>query len=133
MERSGMRDRVPDYASLHSGYKHCCDPSVDPRIVDIPVGTRPSMLLRLTTNTVALLLAIASTAVQAQAPYPERTVHIVVPNPPGGVTDLLARIIAQRLSQSWGQAVVVDNRPGGDEMIAADSVARSAPDGYTLF
>src|ERR1051325_5548703 len=80
-----------------------------------------------------LLLAIAMAPAHAQIPYPERTVHLVVPNPPGGVTDLLARIIAQRLAQAWGQAVVVDNRPGGDEMIAADSVARAAPDGHTLF
>src|SRR5262249_16598286 len=80
-----------------------------------------------------LLLTLVAPAAQAQAPYPERTVHIVVPNPPGGVTDLLARIIAQRLSQTWGQAVVVDNRPGGNDTIAAEGVARSAPDGYTLF
>jgi tripartite-type tricarboxylate transporter receptor subunit TctC len=81
----------------------------------------------------SLLLALAATDAQAQAPYPERTVRLVVPNPPGGVTDLLARIIAQRLSATWGQAVVVDNRPGGDETIAAESVARAAPDGHTLF
>jgi len=91
------------------------------------------MLSRLTMLTAFLLLAVAPSAAPAQAPYPERTVHLVVPSPPGGVTDLLARIIAQRLAQSWGQAVVVDNRPGGDETIAADSVARSTPDGHTLF
>ena len=90
------------------------------------------MRSRLTILGAALLLALATPGAQAQAPYPERTVHLVVPNPPGGVTDLLARIIAQRLSQIWGQAVVVDNRPGGDETIAADSVARAAPDGHTL-
>ena len=87
---------------------------------------------RLTVLAACLLLAVAATTARAQAPYPERTVHLVVPNPPGGVTDVLARIIAQRLSEAWNQAVVVDNRPGGDETIAADSVARAAPDGYTL-
>jgi tripartite-type tricarboxylate transporter receptor subunit TctC len=77
-------------------------------------------------------LAAALAAAPALAEYPDRAVHLVVPNPPGGVTDVLARIIAQRLSEAWNQAVVVDNRPGGDETIAADSVARAAPDGYTL-
>jgi tripartite-type tricarboxylate transporter receptor subunit TctC len=86
----------------------------------------------LTILVAALLFALAKMAAHAQASYPERTVHFVVPNPPGGVTDLLARVIAQRLAQTWGQAVAVDNRPGGDEMIAADSVARAAPDGHTL-
>ena len=79
----------------------------------------------------SLALAAATTGAAAQA-YPDHAVHLVVPSPPGGVTDLLARVIAQRLSDAWGQPVVVDNRPGGDETIAADNVARAAPDGYTL-
>lgn len=91
------------------------------------------MLARFTTLGASLLLVIGMTGAPAQARYPDHAVHLVVPNPPGGITDILARIIAQRLSQTWNQPVVVDNRPGGDETIAADSVARSAPDGYTLF
>jgi tripartite-type tricarboxylate transporter receptor subunit TctC len=91
------------------------------------------MLARFTTLGASLLLVIGMTGAPAQAQYPDHAVHLVVPNPPGGITDILARIIAQRLSQTWAQPVVVDNRPGGDETIAADSVARSAPDGYTLF
>ena len=91
------------------------------------------MLARLTTLGASLLLVIGMMGAPAQAQYPDHAVHLVVPNPPGGITDILARIIAQRLSQTWNQPVVVDNRPGGDETIAADSVARSAPDGYTLF
>jgi tripartite-type tricarboxylate transporter receptor subunit TctC len=81
---------------------------------------------------VGLVLAIAILGASAQDRYPSRAIKIVVPNPPGGVTDLLARIVAQGLSQAWSQPVVVDNRPGGDEMIGADAVAKAPADGYTL-
>jgi tripartite-type tricarboxylate transporter receptor subunit TctC len=64
--------------------------------------------------------------------WPERAVRIIVPFPAGGPTDILARVIAQRMSDDWGQPVVVENRPGGDTVIAAQQVAKAAPDGYTL-
>src|SRR5262249_55487691 len=64
--------------------------------------------------------------------FPERAVRIIVPFPAGGPTDILARVIAQRMSDDWGQPVVVENRPGGDTVIAAQQVTKSAPDGYTL-
>jgi tripartite-type tricarboxylate transporter receptor subunit TctC len=64
--------------------------------------------------------------------YPNRAVRIVVPFPAGGPTDILSRIVAQRMSESWGQPVVVENRPGANTAIGAQMVARSAPDGYTL-
>lgn len=79
-----------------------------------------------------LFLVLGAGAFPAQAQYPSRTIKIVVPTSPGAVTDILARAIGQALSQYWGQAVVIDNRPGGDETIGADAVAKSPADGYTL-
>jgi len=64
--------------------------------------------------------------------YPSRPIHIVVPFPAGGPTDLLARIVGQEMAASWGQSVVVENRPGADTSIGAEVVAKADPDGYTL-
>ena len=63
--------------------------------------------------------------------YTYRPIHYVVPFPPGGITDMMARTIAQKTSDSFKQSVVVDNRPGGNALIGAEIVAKSAPDGYT--
>ena len=70
--------------------------------------------------------------VQAQQDYPAKPIRIVVPSSPGGGTDILARQIAQKLTERWGQQVVIDNRPGAGQMIGIELVARAAPDGYTL-
>ncbi|MBK9605002.1 MAG: tripartite tricarboxylate transporter substrate binding protein [Betaproteobacteria bacterium] len=84
----------------------------------------------------ALLLAFVSlggfAAASVAAPYPERPVKMIVPYPAGGSTDGTARLVAQKLSEMWGQAVVVDNRPGADTQIGNSAVASAAPDGYTL-
>jgi len=86
-------------------------------------------------STLALML-IAIALARAQEldakDYPDRPIHIVVPFPPGGPTDLLSRIIAKEMTASWGQPVVIENRPGADTTIGAVAVAKSDPDGYTL-
>jgi tripartite-type tricarboxylate transporter receptor subunit TctC len=78
----------------------------------------------------ALLLMAAGATAQT---YPTRPVTIVVPASPGGVTDMLGRILAKRISEKWGQQGVVENKPGANNQIAAEYVAKAAPDGYTLF
>jgi len=84
----------------------------------------------------ALALAMACVSAYAQSAsaqnYPAKAVRIVVGYPPGGPTDVLARIVAQKLTESWGQQVLVDNRPGASGMIGAEVTVRAAPDGYTL-
>jgi tripartite-type tricarboxylate transporter receptor subunit TctC len=81
----------------------------------------------------ALLLAAAlGPGMAASADYPTRPVTLVVSYPPGGTTDTQARIVAQKLSERWKQTVVVENKPGGNTVIATSSVATSDPDGYTL-
>ena len=77
-------------------------------------------------------LATFSATAQGAANFPSRPIKIVVPFAPGGTTDLLARLLGQRLSAAWGQPVVVENRPGAGATVGADMVAKSAPDGYTL-
>jgi len=79
----------------------------------------------------ALMFACIATAAMAQS-YPSRSVTIVVPFPPGGGTDTGARIVAQKLSQKWGQPVIVENKGGAAGMLGADQASKAKPDGYTL-
>lgn len=81
----------------------------------------------------ALVLAGGPAAAQGEADnYPDRPVTFVVPFPPGGPTDVIGRILAQGLSEAWGQPVVVENRPGGGSIVGTNSVAKAKPDGYTM-
>ena len=90
------------------------------------------MLMRVALS--ALILSASSCAVAAQAPdvYPSRPIRVIVPSPPGGGNDIMARIGAQRLSEAWSRPVIVDNRPGAGGAIAFETVAHAEPDGYTL-
>jgi tripartite-type tricarboxylate transporter receptor subunit TctC len=78
-----------------------------------------------------LALCIVASGAHAQS-YPARPIHLVVAIPPGGAPDIAARIVAEKLSQTMGQPIVVDNKPGANGNIAAEFVAKAPPDGYTL-
>ncbi len=86
--------------------------------VPLPVGLRS--------------LTAAAQAQPAAAAYPSKPVHITVANTPGSSPDVLARYLAQRLSEQWKQPVVVDNRAGAAGILAADGLAKAQPDGYSL-
>jgi tripartite-type tricarboxylate transporter receptor subunit TctC len=96
-----------------------------------------SICRRVARTALALLLLTAlATAIHAQAPettsYPARPVHILVPFPPGGAVDIVARTLADELGKRWPANIIIDNRPGAGGTIAADVVAKAASDGYTL-
>lgn len=76
---------------------------------------------------------VAQPAAFAAEAYPQRAVRLIVPFPPGGAGDILGRLLGSRLGEALGQQVVVDNRPGGGQLIATELAAKAVPDGYTLF
>src|SRR6516225_2702697 len=75
----------------------------------------------------------SSEASSSAATFPSRPIRIIVPFPPGGPSDIVARIIGQRMSEDWGQPVLIENRPGANTIIGAQAAAKAPPDGYTLF
>jgi tripartite-type tricarboxylate transporter receptor subunit TctC len=79
-----------------------------------------------------LAFASVSTEARAQADYPNKPIRILVPFAPGGFVDVAARLVGQKLSEKWGQQVIVENRPGGNGFIAVTAAAKSPADGYTL-
>jgi tripartite-type tricarboxylate transporter receptor subunit TctC len=91
----------------------------------------PAMSAVLRAIALIVLCASATLEVQAQA-WPSKPVRIVVPFPPGGPADLLPRLLGPKLTEIWGQPVVVENKPGAGGNIGMDTVAKAAPDGYTL-
>jgi len=90
------------------------------------------MLIRLKATTTLAFLILAIAAPAAAQNYPTRPVRIIVPFAAGGGTDVMARIVAQKLNDAWSQTVMVDNRTGAGGLIGADVVAKSTPDGYTF-
>jgi tripartite-type tricarboxylate transporter receptor subunit TctC len=99
-----------------------------PRL-EIPMTKHPALR-------VAALLTCALAVLCSQAPawaaYPEKPVRLIVPSPPGGGNDIMARLAGQKLTEAWGRQVVVDNRPGAGGAIAFETAARAEPNGYTL-
>ena len=91
------------------------------------------MLNTVTRNSLAGLLLFGLVEIASAQAYPTKTITIIVPFPPGGTTDVLARAVAQKLSPALGQSVIVDNKPGAGATLGAGLAAKSAPDGYTLF
>src|SRR5277367_6931986 len=81
----------------------------------------------------AALACVAAAASAKAETYPAKPIAIIVPASPGGVTDMLGRILAQRFTADWGATVVVENKPGANNQIAAEYVAHQGGDGYTLF
>src|ERR1700749_4631253 len=83
-----------------------------------------------------LTAAIASLALfthpAVSQTYPSRPIRVMVPYAPGGIADIAARIVGAKLTEAWGQQVLVENRPGGNGLIGMELTARAAPDGYTL-
>lgn len=91
-------------------------------------------LSRISVRSLLVLACLGTAAASAQEPaYPSKPIRIVVPAAPGGVTDTLGRALSQQFTKSWGHQAVVENRAGANNIIAAEHVAKSAPDGYTLF
>ncbi|HWI39289.1 MAG TPA: tripartite tricarboxylate transporter substrate binding protein [Burkholderiales bacterium] len=82
----------------------------------------------------ALCLSVlpALAVAQAERSYPQKAIKIIVPFPPGGTSDILGRVLSERLSDAWGQPVIVENRGGGGGSIGMDAVRKASPDGYTL-
>ena len=80
----------------------------------------------------ACMLAGFSSGVPAWGAYPEKPIRLIVPSPPGGGNDIMARLAGQKLTEAWGRQVIVDNRPGAGGVIAFEIAARAEPNGYTL-
>jgi tripartite-type tricarboxylate transporter receptor subunit TctC len=96
-----------------------------------PVASSARLIGTALVATAAAILAAGGVAAQSSR-YPEKPIRIIVPFAAGGSTDVLARVIGQKLTESWGQPVIVDTRPGGSSMIGTGVAAKADPDGYTL-
>ena len=88
--------------------------------------------MRVILAALAMLIAASPAGAQSADTFPDRTVRMVIPYPPGGGTDLIGRLIAQKLGEAWKQSVIVDNRSGANGMVGAEAIANAKPDGLTL-
>ena len=123
--RPGVPDPVPGPAPIMRGP---LPPGSESDVRFVEVST-----VRVVASGVAALSLLAPTVGHAaEAPYPSRPIRFVVPFPPGGGTDLIARTTGAKLAEAWSQPVVIDNRPGAGTNIGNEIVAKSPPDGYTL-
>lgn len=93
---------------------------------------RHSGVTRLLGGVLVLVCALGANAQSAADRYPDKPIKIIVPFAPGGSVDVLARVVGQKLQDSWGQPVVVESRPGASTLIGTTAAAKAAPDGYTL-
>ncbi len=93
---------------------------------------KPNTMTRLLLGALTGVIGFLPLCALAQAHYPSKPIKIIVPFPAGGTSDVLARILGVKLTEAWGQPVVVENRPGSSGNLGADVVAKSAPDGYTF-
>src|ERR1700760_3562179 len=89
------------------------------------------MIRKWTFPLTALVVCVAAVGAQAQS-YPTRTIRLVAPYAPGGIADIAARLVGQKLTEAWGQQVITENRPGANGFLGVTAVSRAEPDGYTL-
>lgn len=93
----------------------------------------PSIAGIIASVTACMMIAPVATAASPATNYPSKPVTIVVPFPPGGATDVIARLVAEKVAPAWGQPIVVRNQPGAGTTVAAEQISKTEPDGYTLY
>jgi len=98
-----------------------------------PAPARSTALFAVFFAGACLAVILFQAELRAAESYPQRAIRLIVPYPPGGAGDIIGRMLGSRLTDALGQQVVVDNRPGGGQLIATQIAAKAAPDGYTLF
>jgi tripartite-type tricarboxylate transporter receptor subunit TctC len=120
-----------NFKSKHDPYQHFYGETMKTNVPSTELKPRRKSLALITLAASVAATLLAPLSVQAQA-YPSKPVKIVVPYPAGGGTDIMARMVASKMSESWGQSVIVENKAGASGILGNDSVAKAPPDGYTI-